>query len=119
MGMQLTTDSPFFNMSIRPDCLHPQLKTSYSFRRSLVIQPPVTSARVKSLCPSWCELSNLMALAMAEEVVEDLDSIRSGAILDAMKRLELVSCSWEGCLRYGQRGPRVLIPISCERRGHC
>ncbi|KAI6830541.1 hypothetical protein KC340_g17061 [Hortaea werneckii] len=50
-GMHLTPGRPFFSMTIFPDSFPPQLKTSRSFRRTLVTQPPVTKVRVKSLCP--------------------------------------------------------------------
>ncbi|KAI7463713.1 hypothetical protein KC351_g15763 [Hortaea werneckii] len=111
-GMYLATGRPFFNMTIFPDSFPPQLKTSRSFRRTLVMQPPVTKVWVKSLCPGWDKWVNPMALAAAEEDVEDSDGITFGAILETMGRLELISCSLMGCSCKGYCGPRLLIAYS-------
>lgn len=53
-----------------------------------------------------------MALAAAEEDVEDSDGFTFGANLDTMQRLEMMSCSLMGCSCKGYRGPRLLIAYS-------
>lgn len=111
-GIHLTTDRPFFNMTIFPDSLRPQMQTSRSFRRTLVTQPPVTKVRVKSLCPGWDKWVNPMALPVAEGDVEDPDGITFGVILDTMERLERISCSVVGCSCKGYCGPGLLIVYS-------
>lgn len=58
-----------------------------------------------------------MASAVAEEVVEDLHGIKFGATLDAKERTEFVSCSWEACLFYRQRGSRMLLASSLRMEG--
>jgi len=111
-GMHVTTDPPFFNMTIFPDSFRLQMQSSRSFRRTLVTQPPFTKVRVKSLCPGWDKWINPMALPVAEEDVEDPDGITFGVILDTMERLERISCSLEGCSCKGYCGPRLLIAYS-------
>jgi len=53
-----------------------------------------------------------MALAAAEEDVEDSDGITFVVILDTMQRLEMMSCSLMGRSCKGYRGPRLLIAYS-------
>lgn len=101
---ELTT---FLNMTIFRDGLHPQVKTSRSFCRTLVTQPALTEVQIKSLCACWDKWSNPMTL-IAEMVMERPDGIRLGTSLDAMECLEVVSCSLADCSCRGYRGPRLL-----------